>query len=99
MHSVNENPCKQFDILARGVALVDGRVLLARQIDATNTFLPGGHIGHGERAETALIREIEEEIGETAIVQRFLGAVEPGGLNVERFRVLLSGDECLARVQ
>jgi len=67
---------KRFHYLARGVIFVDGKVLLAHQIKADNTFLPGGHIEHGENAKTALIREIEEELGMTPLVGRFIGAVE-----------------------
>jgi 8-oxo-dGTP pyrophosphatase MutT (NUDIX family) len=55
---------------------VDGRVLLVRQKDGKNTFLPGGHIDPGEKAESALVREIEEETGMSAVVKSFVGAVE-----------------------
>jgi len=54
---------------------VNGKVLLAHQRGTGNTFLPGGHIGKGEKADAALIREMYEEIGETAIVKQFIGAV------------------------
>lgn len=65
-----------FHYSARGILLANGRVLLAHQKGAANTFLPGGHIGPGEPAEVALIREIKEELGLTATVKRFVGAVE-----------------------
>jgi 8-oxo-dGTP diphosphatase len=39
-------------------------------------YLPGGHIEHGEGAEGALIRELEEEIEHTFTIQRFLGCFE-----------------------
>ena len=55
---------------------MNGKVLLAHQRGTDNTFLPGGHIGMGEKADAALIREMYEEIGETAIVKQFIGAVE-----------------------
>ncbi len=66
----------KFHYLARGIIYVDGKVLLAHQKGADNTFLPGGHIELGEKAEAALIREIGEEIGKTAIVKQFIGALE-----------------------
>lgn len=65
----------RFHRLARGIAMVNGKVLLARQKGAENTFLPGGHIHVGEKAEAALEREIEEELGKKAIVKGFVGEV------------------------
>jgi 8-oxo-dGTP pyrophosphatase MutT (NUDIX family) len=65
-----------FHYLVRAIVFGDGKVLLVRKKGAGNTFLPGGHVDSGERAESALAREIEEEIGKQAIVKRFVGAVE-----------------------
>lgn len=65
-----------FHYLARAIIVSDGQILLAHQKGAAYTFLPGGHIEFGERAELALAREIAEEIGVPAAVQRFVGAVE-----------------------
>ena len=56
--------------------LDQGQILLAREIGAANTFLPGGHVEPGESAPVALRRELLEEIGLTAEVVGFLGAVE-----------------------
>ena len=53
-----------FHYIVRGIIFLNGKVLLAHQKGAANSFLPGGHIGMGEKAEVALIREISEEIGE-----------------------------------
>ena len=70
------NMKSNFHYLARGVIITDGKVLLAHQVGADNTFLPGGHIESRERADAALAREIYEEIGLKATVKRFVGAIE-----------------------
>lgn len=66
----------KFHYLARGIILAKGKVLLAHQKGAGSTFLPGGHINFGEKAESALVREIEEELGMKAVIKQFIGAVE-----------------------
>jgi 8-oxo-dGTP diphosphatase len=66
----------KFHYLVRGIILINEKVLLVHQKGSKNTFLPGGHIESGERAENALLREIEEEIGMKAKIERFVGAVE-----------------------
>ncbi|NLG84592.1 MAG: NUDIX domain-containing protein [Firmicutes bacterium] len=78
----------RFHYLARAVITHGDLVLLARQIGASHTFLPGGHIEFGEPAKTALAREIFEETGLSVEVGDFLGAVEAvweqgGHLNAE----------------
>ncbi len=65
-----------FHYLARGIIFLNGKVLLAHMKGAQNTFLPGGHIGLGEKAKAALLREIAEELGREASISRFIGAVE-----------------------
>ncbi len=66
----------KFHYLARAVIFSGERVLIAREVGANNTFLPGGHIGYGEPARKALIRRIKEETGFEVSTGRFLGAVE-----------------------
>ena len=63
-------------ILARAVIVSGGHVLVAKAKDASNTFLPGGHVEFGEGLEATLIRELQEEIGVTASVKRYLGVIE-----------------------
>ena len=64
------------EILARGVCVRDGRLLLCHTAGADNTYLPGGHVEFGEPARESLAREMVEETGLTARVGRFLGAAE-----------------------
>ncbi len=67
---------KHFHLLGRAVILQDNKVLLARAKGAKHTFLPGGHVEIGESVPLAIVRELEEELGCTAIIGRYLGAVE-----------------------
>ncbi|MEK7413480.1 MAG: NUDIX domain-containing protein [Planctomycetota bacterium] len=67
---------KKFHNLVRGLAISDGHILVAHAKGAANTFLPGGHIEVGEGAQSALAREIKEEIGYDSRVGKFLGCVE-----------------------
>lgn len=64
------------EVLARGVCVRRGRVLLCHTRGARNTYLPGGHVEFGESARESLRREIREELGCRASVGRFLGVVE-----------------------
>lgn len=64
------------EILARGVCVAKGRLLLCQSVGASNTYLPGGHVEFREKAREALEREIREEMGLRARAGRFLGCVE-----------------------
>jgi ADP-ribose pyrophosphatase YjhB (NUDIX family) len=64
------------EVIARGVCIVQGQLLLCHSKGADNTFLPGGHIEFREHAADALAREIREELGLNARAGRFLGCGE-----------------------
>ena len=64
------------ETIARGVCIVDGRMLLCRAKGGASTYLPGGHIEFGETGREALVREMKEETGLDATTGRFLGVVE-----------------------
>lgn len=64
------------EILARGLFVKGGKLLVCRTGSAPLTYLPGGHVEFGEAARESLKREVLEELGCRASVGRFLGAVE-----------------------
>ena len=69
---------KNIHVLARALIVDQDHVLLCQTLDLSVPFyfLPGGHIEHGESAETALLRELREETGAQCKIKRFLGCLE-----------------------
>ncbi|WP_035246214.1 NUDIX domain-containing protein [Desulfogranum mediterraneum] len=65
-----------FHYLVRAIIPSANNILLVREIGASNTFLPGGHIEFGESAKSALRRELIEELGISIDIIGFCGAVE-----------------------
>lgn len=65
-----------FRLAAYGVCIDDGRVLLARHVSpdgGTRWTLPGGGVEHGEDPFDTVVREVAEETGCDAVVERLLG--------------------------
>ena len=62
--------------IARGVCIVDGKVLLCKPKKGGYTYLPGGHIEFGETGRQALVREMKEETGLVATAGDLVGVVE-----------------------
>ena len=65
-----------FRLAAYAVCIEDGRVLLARWVSPegeSNWTLPGGRVEHAEDPFDAVIREVAEETGCDAVVERLLG--------------------------
>lgn len=61
-----------FRLAAYAVCIEGGRVLLAHHV-SENWTLPGGRVEHAEDPFDAVIREVAEETGCTAVVDRLLG--------------------------
>ncbi|MBN3929197.1 NUDIX domain-containing protein [Streptomyces verrucosisporus] len=65
-----------FRLAAYAVCVEDGRVLLARHLlpdGGSRWTLPGGGVEHAEDPFDAVIREVAEETGCSAVVDRLLG--------------------------
>jgi ADP-ribose pyrophosphatase YjhB (NUDIX family) len=65
-----------FRLAAYAVCIEDGRVLIARHVSPkgeSTWTLPGGRVEHGEDPVDAVIREVAEETGCDAVVERLLG--------------------------
>jgi 8-oxo-dGTP diphosphatase len=67
---------KEFHRLARAVIRKSDGILLAKAEGWQNSFLPGGHVEIGEGAESALLRELQEELGLKGKIVSFLGDFE-----------------------
>ncbi|MEU4547650.1 NUDIX hydrolase [Nonomuraea dietziae] len=65
-----------FRLAAYAVCIENGRVLLAHHVPPAGESvwtLPGGRVEHGEDPFDAVIREVAEETGCDAVVERLLG--------------------------
>lgn len=82
------------EILARGVCIEEGKILLAYFRDKDYFFLPGGHVEPGESVTAALGREIEEELAIEAsvgeVVSVFEHTWEDGDTSIYELNFLVS---------
>lgn len=73
---IKEYELAGIETIARGVCVMDGKVLLCRAKGGKSSYLPGGHIEFGETGRQALVREVREELGVASEAGAFLGAAE-----------------------
>jgi ADP-ribose pyrophosphatase YjhB (NUDIX family) len=66
----------RFHYCVDGVCIHDGHVLLCRAGQSDYWFTPGGRVDLGETSDEALVREMQEELGEDVAVGRLLWVVE-----------------------
>ncbi len=86
MEHSKEGYNKSIHVLSRGVIIDQEHILLAYDPRSSPShyyelgrpfyYLPGGHIDFQESAQTALIREIREETGFEATIEKFLAIIE-----------------------
>ena len=76
MEELKEYELAGIEVIARGVCVQDGKILLCRAKGGATTYLPGGHVEFGETGRQALVREMKEEMGVEAETGAFLGVVE-----------------------
>ncbi|WP_165898197.1 NUDIX hydrolase [Tumebacillus sp. BK434] len=66
----------RFNHRTAGVLIDEGYVLLHRLANGKYWFLPGGRVELGEDSKTALVREMQEEVGLDVEAGRLLWVVE-----------------------
>jgi len=73
---LEDNKQKTIELITRAVIVHNDKILLCREKNKDNFFLPGGHIEFGEDAVTALKREIKEETDAGMVKANFIGVSE-----------------------
>lgn len=67
---------RRFQVRAAGIALRDEKVLVHRGMTDDFWSLPGGRVEYGETSTGALRREMMEELGQEAVIERLLFTCE-----------------------
>ena len=75
---------QHIEVIARGLWVCSGRVLLCRNVAHNFLYLPGGHVEFAEPAAEALARELAEECNTPVAVGPLLLATEESFTDVPR---------------
>lgn len=67
---------KKFKYRVNGIVIKDNKILTIKMKNNISYCLPGGHVELGEDSETAVIREMLEELGANVTIQKDLAVVE-----------------------
>ena len=67
---------KNIEICVRAIIQTKGKILICRHREKKYYFFPGGHVDFRETAETALVRELKEELNIVVKKLTFIGIVE-----------------------
>lgn len=85
----------QLELIARAIIIQGDTILLCKTKGGKHYFLPGGHVEFQENAQSALIREIQEELNATLKNISFVGAGEnfytKHGVNVHELNLVFKG--------
>lgn len=60
----------KFNYRVCAMIISDGEILAMHDDRSPYFYLPGGRVMHGKTAEDAVIREVQEELGITAKIER-----------------------------
>jgi 8-oxo-dGTP diphosphatase len=80
------------EVAVGALALRDGEILLVRRGHgpaAGEWSVPGGRVRFGEELHEAVVREVEEETGLEAVVERFVGWVERIGRGSDPYHFVI----------
>lgn len=67
---------KKIEVLVRAIIEIDRKILVCKKKNKKYYFFPGGHVKFGESAESAVTRELKEELNILIKKCSFIGVME-----------------------